>query len=437
MPLARSGAARHCPQRLRSCSFRRPRLSAWLLLVLTLGPLALAPAGARAFEPAQLFTPSSASVIPIPLIAIDPDSGTTLGVIGAWLDHANDGSIDRIIAPDVLHNQYFGWGLRGRVLAFPSPDTSWTAIAGIKQRVEHKFEYDYQRGIAREDRFSFSVSAIDERSGTARFFGFGNRTPRSAQTNYTDEHLQLQGMVGWNISRLWQLAYLMHFRSEDITDGPLPGLPPLTRLFPALPGLGTNHEALSRLMLSYDSRDNTVIPTRGAEVVLYGGLSSRGGALNDSLYSEIGLDARGFVSFDARTVLAMHMALHELPQFHRLPFWAYSTIGGDQSTMGGPQPLRGFGEDRFTDVDSFSLNVELRRIVAAMHIFSSRIDLELAPFADLGRVFSNLSTSPLTQLHQVYGFGVRALARPFIVAYVDIGYGSEGSAAFSGINYIF
>jgi outer membrane protein assembly factor BamA len=408
-----------------------------LLNVLALTAIALAAPAARAFDFTQIFSPNSGSAIPVPLIGIDPESGTTLGLIGAWLHHDAMGSIDRIVAPDVLHNSYFGWGLRGRVLAFPSSDTSWTIIAGAKQRVEHQLELDYQSGITRTSTWSYSLSAIDERTGTSRFFGFGNETALNAQTDYTAEHVLLQGMVGWNISRLWQLAYLVHFRNEDMTMGLLPGLPSIATLFPNVPGLGTNHELLNRLMLIYDSRDNTVIPTRGVETVIYGGLSSRGGLCNDSLYDEIGLDARAFVPFGSRTVLATHTAVHLLPSYQRLPFWAYSTIGGDQSVIGGAQPLRGFGEDRFTDIDSFSASVELRRIVAAMHVFATRIDLELTPFADVGRVFPNLHTSALTQLHRVYGFGARAIAPPFIVAYVDIGYGTEGSAAFSGINYIF
>jgi hypothetical protein len=32
---------------------------------------------------------------------------------------------------------------------------------------------------------------------------------------------------------------------------------------------------------------------------------------------------------------------------------------------------------------------------------------------------------------------MRAVAKPFIVGYVDIGYGGEGIAVFSGINYPF
>jgi hypothetical protein len=418
--------------------FRMKRaMASGRLTLLALASLMLAAPVTGAFDLGELLSPTGAPVIFFPLVGIDPDSGTSLGVIGAWLHRDAAGNFDRIVAPDVLHNSYFGWGLRGRVLAYPSADTSWSLIAGAKQRVEHYFDAEYQSGITRTDTWSFSLSALDQRSGTSRFFGFGNETPLSAQTDYTVEHMVLQGAVGWNISHLWQLSYLLRYRNEDVTLGLLPGLPSIATLFPGVPGLGTQHELLTRLIMIYDSRDNPIIPTRGAEAVLYGGLSSRGGIFNDSLYSEVGIDARGFVPLGHRTVLAMHAALRELPTSHRLSFWAYSTLGGDQSALGGAQPLRGFGEGRFTDVDSFSASVELRHIVAAMYLRSNRIDLELTPFMDVGRVFSRLGTSPFAQLHRAYGLGVRGVARPFIVAYVDVGYGTEGSAAFSGINYIF
>ena len=63
--------------------------------------------------------------------------------------------------------------------------------------------------------------------------------------------------------------------------------------------------------------------------------------------------------------------------------------------------------------------------------------VEVAPFVDFGRVFSRSSTDPLEHLHPVVGVGFRGIARPFVVGYVDIGYGSEGAAVFTGLNYPF
>ena len=99
--------------------------------------------------------------------------------------------------------------------------------------------------------------------------------------------------------------------------------------------------------------------------------------------------------------------------------------------------MRGFGAGRFYDRDSFSTSVELRRTVLSLNAASTHVDVEVTPFVDLGRVFARSGTFPLEQLHHVYGLGFRGVARPFVVGYVDIGYGSEGVAAFTGINYPF
>jgi hypothetical protein len=56
---------------------------------------------------------------------------------------------------------------------------------------------------------------------------------------------------------------------------------------------------------------------------------------------------------------------------------------------------------------------------------------------DAGRVYSDSDTFPLNHLHTVAGIGFRGVARPSVVGYVDIGYGSEGTAVFTGINYPF
>jgi outer membrane protein assembly factor BamA len=173
------------------------------------------------------------------------------------------------------------------------------------------------------------------------------------------------------------------------------------------------------------------------EWVAYGGVASRDGAFNDSLYSEAGTDGRIFWPIASQTVLATHMSLRYLPTAHGVPFWALSSIGGGESVIGGEQPLRGFGEGRFYDRDSFSTSVELRRKVFTFDSNSTLVDIELAPFIDVGRVFARTSTIPVEQLHKVLGLGFRGIARPFVVGYVDIGYGSEGAAVFTGLNYPF
>ena len=381
------------------------------------------------------FDPSTAPFIPVPLIGVDPDSGTTLGLIPTWVHTDENHEINRIIAPDVLYNPYFGFGVHGRVYGYSSKDEQWSVVTGIKERVEREFDAEYQRGRLRDQLWSFNSSLIFDRSGVPRFYGVGNDTVASAETNYTNQQERAQVQVGLNVNHLWQLLYTARLQVVDVLPGTLDKIASIETRF--ADALGTNKQFLNRLSINYDSRDDLTVPSSGMLLIGYAGLASRDGVLNDSMYSEVGGEGRAFWPIAPDTILAGHVALRYLPTSHEVPFWALSGIGGGESVVGGEQPLRGWGAGRFYDRDSFSSSVELRRKVYTFDTTSTSIDVEVTPFVDVGRVFARTSTLPFDQLHKVLGVGFRGIARPFVVGYVDIGYGSEGVAAFTGLNYPF
>jgi hypothetical protein len=383
------------------------------------------------------FDPATAPFIPVPLIGVDPDSGTTLGVIPTWVYTDDNHEINRIVAPDVVYNPDFGFGVDGRIYGYSSRDEQWSVLSGVKQRVERYLNAEYQRGRLREERWSFNAAAIYDRSGTPRFYGIGNDSPKSAQTNYTNEQERAQVQVGLNITHAWQLLYTARFQVVDVLPGTLQKIASIESRFGRILGVGTNRQLLNRLSIVYDTRDDATIPSRGVELIAYGGLASRKGSIDDSMYSEAGGDGRGFWRLGKDSILVAHMAIRYLPTSNRVPFWALSSIGGGDSVVGGEQPLRGFGQGRFYDRDSFSSSVEFRHKVLSFDATTTSVDVEVTPFIDVGRVFAHTSTLPFDQLHRVYGVGFRGIARPFVVGYVDIGYGSEGVAAFTGINYPF
>jgi hypothetical protein len=378
------------------------------------------------------FNPATAPFLPIPSIG-----GTTLGILPTWVHTDEHHAIRRIIAPDVLYNPYFGIGVHGRLYSYPSADEQWSVLGSIAERVERSFSAEYQNGRLREKRWSVNASVIFDRSGTPRFFGIGNESLASSETNYTNEQQLVQVQVGFNLTHAWQLLYTAREQIVDVLPGTLKRIPSIETRFDHIFGVGTNDLRLNRLAIVYDSRDDLTVPTTGMQWHAYGGVASRRGVLNDSMYSEAGIDGRAFWPVAPRTILAAHVALRYLPSARAVPFWALSSIGGDRSEIGGEQPLRGSGAGRFYDRDSFSATVELRRTVASFNAVSTYVDFEVAPFIDLGRVFARSGTFPLQQLHRVFGLGFRGIARPFVVGYVDIGYGSEGVAAFTGLNYPF
>lgn len=386
---------------------------------------------------ARWINPATAPFIPVPVIGTDPNSGTTLGILPTWVHTNENDEISRIIAPDFVHNPNFGYGAHGRIFDYPSDNEQWSVVAGIQQRVQRLFDAEYQTELSRQQLWSINYSLIFNRDGTPRYFGLGDGSSKHDETDYTKVQELAQLQVGLNLSHAWQLLYTLRPQRVDVQSGTLQGIPSIETLFPAIDGLGVSQVLLNRLSIVYDTRDNLVVPRQGMEWVAYGGLASRSGLLNDSLYSEAGIDGRAFWVIEPDAVLAAHASLRYMPSTHRVPFWALSSIGGDRDEIGGTQELRGYGAGRYYDRNSFAATLELRKTMLSFDAASSHIDVEVTPFLDVGSVFAAAANDPLTRLHKVVGLGFRGVARPFVVGYVDIGYGNEGVAAFTGINYPF
>ncbi len=396
-----------------------------------------APGDAATAGKSSWFDPSRLPFIPVPLIGVDPNSGTTVGVIPTWV-HTNDQQqITRIVAPDLVYNPSFGAGAHFRLFAYPSQDMQWSLVAYLYEHTQRSIDYEFDSGRLRDSQWSITGSLVDTRDGTPRFYGIGNESSSYDETDYTSQEARAQTQIGYNFNHTWQLQYTLRDRVVDVLPGSLAGVAGLTTRFGNILGVGTNDQLLNRLSVVYDTRDDATIPTNGAKWVAYGGLASRHGALNDSMYSETGVDGRAFWPVADATIVATHVALRYLPSSDRVPFWALSSIGGGISEIGGPQPLRGYGEGRYYDRDYFSSTLEVRRRVLDFDAISTHVEVEVTPFVDLGRVFARNGMFPFEQLHQVYGIGFRGIARPSVVGFVDIGYGSNGVAAFTGISYPF
>ena len=397
------------------------------------------PAPASAPAPSGLmrwFDPATAPFIPIPAVDTEPHSGLTLGLIPTWLRIGEHDEIERITAPDFVHNQYFGWGGHMRIFGYPSADTQWSVMAGFKERVEREFDGRYLTGQTRSGAVSWSFEAIYDRSGTQRFFGLGNQSSRREETSYINNQALLNALLGYNFTPRLQLAYEARARYVEVLPETLRGLPSIETLFPALRGLGSEHELRHTALLTYDTRDSPIIPHRGARYIVYGGFVSA--ALGSSVsYSYFGTEARRYFPLGRDVTLAWHAGARYMPSAGNAPFWALSSLGGDRSLTNEREPLRGYGYDRYIDRNMFASGAELRTRVASFNAFRTRVSLELAPFIEAGKVFAPMSGNPFTHLHLAGGLGVRGVASPFVVGYVDVGLARRKPAVFSGLDYPF
>jgi outer membrane protein assembly factor BamA len=419
-------------------ALRRQSLALPLLLVAAVRAAGAAevPSAETASGIWRFLDPRTAPFIPIPEVGTDPNSGTSFGLLGVYLDTNEEKEITRIIAPDFVFNPELGYGGHFRLFAYPSKDQQWSVLVGAKERIERELDLNYATGLTRQETFSLAERAVYDRSASERFFGIGNGTTRSTQTNYTADRTYAQLRLGWNITPTLQLAYDARPRRFQVEHGSFAAIASIESKFPGVAGLGVEHEWLNRAFLTWDTRDSSDVPTKGHELVAFAGLTDRS-FLSSTSYSLFGLDGRNYAPLGPRFTLATHASLRYMPVGDDAPFWALSSLGGDRSKIAERQPLRGVGDNRFIDRNLFAASAELRTRVFDLDVFSTQLTFEVAPFVDTGRVFHELDDNPLRSLHWAGGVGFRGVAPPFIVGYVDVGFAAEGLAIFSGIDYPF
>lgn len=426
------------------CSTRCRSAVAVFLVAVSLAPPAR---GGAPLAIDAVTNPDKWPVIPIPEIATDPNSGTTLGVFPIVLFTNAEHEVRNILAPDVNYNAALGAGAAMRFFSYPSADTQWFALAGGSERVARLVDLDYATGLARRRAFSLEGHFFFEREPSQRFFGLGNDSRFRDQTNYTSEQVFGDGLVAYNVSPAFQIGLEGRPRYQRIHRGVYRNLPFTAARFPDLRGLSGGTELLSRIVLAYDTRDSLSIPTAGGAVAAFAGISERTVGSSFS-YTEFGFQAVRYVPLARGVTLASHAYMRYVIGGGDLPFWAMSRLGGENagetSAFGVPldtnqQTYRGSGAGRFVDRDVLVANVELRTRVYERDLFGTHWILEPAPFVDAGHVFRSIGDNPLdvTRFHPAAGIGLRGIAFPFVVGYVDVGWGATGLAVFSGINYPF
>jgi hypothetical protein len=382
------------------------------------------------------------SAYPVPEVATNPNGGVTYGLLAAILFKNKDGDIRYIFAPDVNNNSTLGPGGNLRFLSYPSEDTQWYAVAGAQENIARNVDLNYETGRTHHEWWSFEGRFFFERDPTERFYGIGNSSRLGTETNYTTEQLYFRGLLGWNITPNLQLAVVTRPRYVRIQQGGFTTQPQIFTLFPNVKGINGGTEIYNETRVTYDTRDSVDIPRAGGLALAYYGLADRR-FMSSVSYNRFGGELRHYYTPDTfgtlgrRITFAGHIYMQWTPAGNETPFWSMPWLGGEESFLYTTETLRGYGSGRFIDNNIAVANIEMRTRVLEASVFGTRGILELAPFFETGHVWHSMSQIPVQELHSVGGMGFRAIAEPFVVGYVDLGWGGEGPTVFSGINYPF
>lgn len=404
---------------LKSVVVRNRRKRGWAALVGLIGWLV----AGRAWPETTFF--------PLPEIIVDPNEGTTVGALGIVLVSDEEKQIRQIYAPDVRYNEIFGIYPTMRYFGYPTDTQRFFLSAGKSTEIDEYFEASYAGTDLVEDWLDLDFSLVRDRDSRERFFGIGNDTPEDDESNYTGDTVWGRLVLGFHLPDDLIVSVGSRFRWVRIRPGGVDDIPFTGAVFPPSEVRGIDGELIvgHSLGLWYDTRDLRDIPSEGTFMGANVEIVDR--ALGSSVsYLRYSLQARTFLPLrqDRKIILALHGFAQFLQGGSRAPFYELSGLGGVSS-------LRGFGTGRFRDKHRLGGQVEVRAEVYRREIFGVLAGLEVTPFLDIGKVFDELDDSPFSGLHPVVGIGFRAVVKPQVVGYVDFGYGKDGIAPFTGVDY--
>ena len=368
----------------------------------------------------------------VPAFSTSKNDGQDIGLIVPVLQSDDEGNLQSLFAPMVIHNSFLG--VRGTVnyYRYWSGGRRLETVASITEEIERKLKFRYQNPGFIEGLFFIDLGTQFFKNATKRFFGIGQTSSEDDESNYTGREYQIDWKFGIHLNDVTRLAVQQRFRDVDIQEGGVDDEPYTKDEFGGVPGIDGATILAHQLVFQYDSRDSLVAPTVGTYLEIFGELAQNFDRddFQDEFYVRTGFDIRRLIPSSSKRFIFVARAMLRLSFGDGIPFY-------EQSSLGGEENLRGYGRDRFIDKHMIALNAEERIHVFGFKMFNVKIEMEVAPFVDMGRTYRNFEYRQFDDWEITPGIGFRGIVRPNLVSRVDWGYSKEGGAVFAGLQYPF
>jgi len=365
---------------------------------------------------------------PVPAVGSSKNDGNDAGLIVPILITDPDGELKYIVAPMIVHNSIVGTRGSLNVFRYEPGGREIRFIGSYTERIERKVVFSYADPAFSQGRYSLNFAASFFKNATSRFFGLGQATSESGETNYTDREARVNWRFGVHVNEVTQISVGQRFRQVSLQRGAT-DLPFTGDQFPSVDGVQGETLILGhRATFHYDTRNNLVSPTDGMAVTAYAEVNQNIRNGDHPVYSRYELEAKKlFPSESKRAILIMRADL-QATIGDQVPFF-------EQSSLGGQNNLRGYGVDRFIDKHLVAWSVEERIHMARTKVAGVTADFEIAPFLDTGQVFTNYKDVNFKDYRMTPGIGFRGIVKPNVVGRVDYGYSREGGAVFAGLDF--
>jgi hypothetical protein len=372
------------------------------------------------------------TLIPVPVLHYSLNESYWVGAALPILESNSKGELKHIYVPFFSYNRYVGETPGIYYYGYPSDTAQYSVTADYSTKSQRDIDLTYKDVGAGGGRYILAGRANWFKNPFRRLFGIGNQTSESDDSSYTSRETLLELTVGINVNEDVLLMWTEHYHDIRTDAGIVSSLPQAQTQYSQLPGFEGANIVGHKLTARYDTRDKQLITTRGTYVNLSVELNQNLQHSGASPWVRTTLDARHLrPHFDDQLVFVARFFFDTVNgRTQDIPFYELPTLGGETT-------LRGFGQSRFIDDTALLFNFEERIPVKQVKAFDYLVDLEVAPFLDIGRVMSGFSTRDLQDFQVNPGVGFRILARPHVVGRLDIAYGRDGENLFVGLDYPF
>ncbi|MEO5865385.1 MAG: BamA/TamA family outer membrane protein [Nitrospiraceae bacterium] len=365
---------------------------------------------------------------PIPAVSTSKNDGNDAGLIVPILSTDPDGELKYLVAPMIVHNSIVGTRGSLNLFRYDPGGREIRFIGSYTERIERRVTFSYADPAFSQGRYSLNFGASHFKNATLRFFGLGETTSESDQTNYTGRESRVNWRFGVHANEVTQIAVGQRFRAVRLQRGAT-DLPFTGDQFPAVDGVQGESIILGhRATFYYDTRNNLISPTDGTAVTAYAELNQNLRNSAHPIYSRYEFEIKKLFPSESKRAILIVRANLQATIGTQVPFF-------EQSSLGGQNNLRGFGVDRFIDKHLVSASIEQRIHLLRAKIAGASADFDIAPFLDTGQVFNDYKDVTFKSYRMTPGIGFRGIVRPNVVGRIDYGYSREGGAIFAGLDF--
>lgn len=260
------------------------------------------------------------------------------------------------------------------------------------------------------------------------YYGPGPDSQKGSRSNYRREENAFGFSLGFKPARRYlSLGFTGGYLWINVGPGMETPFISTEKLFPPAVAPGIDRQAnylRAGPFLEFDSRDRAKDPHKGTHFL------AKFNIFDDRKYDRYSFrQVEGSIEqyvpfFNQKRVIALRAksVLCYPDSGQVVPFYM-------QPTLGGTSDLRGYRRYRFYDNNLFLMNAEYRWEVFTL--------MDMAFFADAGKVFHRDGDFNLQHLESDLGFGLRFKSRRAVVFRIDTAFSHEGFALWLTFDHVF